>query len=835
MIREDLRNFLRSLRRDFFHWGLATLILGTAVGMTATVYTLTDKLTRHPLPVSNLDRVVTLGGLASDKLPTHDPVEWWKQAHSLEYLALVRSGQTDVRINGWRGPANVEEVSNEFFSVFGATVLRGRDFGQEDEQSGKSHVLILSYTFWKAHSQGEQLSLGSTVQLNREPYVVVGIAPDSLDGLGVDLWVPRPLDSIDSIKLSPDPSLMSHFSSIGRLRKGATVTQAHEELMDLLHRLNTLYTPKSHARYGEVISVNLFEANFGRGYEPALRALFAGSVLILLIAGADCSGFLIGRAVGRTKEVAIRRVLGASRLDILRQALIEAGCLGLLSGMLGVAVEKIIVLGCQMAFPVYFVRLRNRTLIDSHVFLGCMVVGIFIGVLAGWLPAKKVAKEDFTRAMKEDCGPLVSSRGKWLRAGTVLLQVAFTFVLVMGATLTLETARNLFGKDKGFNVSGVIAMHMSIPLSQIPTNAGLALKQTVNQARNQAVDGKSETQSLSSPEAEGRIKSLNAKETEILNAISSIPGVEGAAFTDQLPIVSPIGGVYVGGSSINNYVMFRGAVSADYFRALGIRFVSGRTFSSSPTHEVVIEESAARSLWPGQNPLGETMVLSGTAGKDDVRVVVGIVNDTRSVEIATNPPAQFYLPLDTAQNLGGDALSAYVVLQWQLASGEITPELMTALSKVGADDYVDRIAPLTEFSRAVTEPLWIRTTLLSFYAFIGLVLALSGVFVLSSYLSQIRRQEIGIRMALGAGRAELIFQITREGIVATIVGLALGATLWLSAAQVLRNLLYGVTTLDPATFLSVGSLIFLVMLLASSLPAFLAVFRQNPANLLRVL
>jgi putative ABC transport system permease protein len=838
MIR-DIRSFLRRLRRDWIHCGMAILILGVAVGATAAAYVLIDSLVLHPLEIPTLNRVVKIVGLASGNLPTADPVLWWKQAPSLEYLALDRGGVVAAQAREWRGQVSADEVSSEYFHVFAVKLFRGRDFGHEDELPAENHVVILSHSFWKSHFEDQALPLGSTLQLNRIPYMIVGIAPESLDGLATDLWIPRCLDPTQDLDLSSRTNARFYLGWVGRLRNGATTVQAHEELMDLLNHVNKFYgNSHSKLKAGEFVEVFSFQHYFVSLYGSGLKALLAGAVLILLIASADCSGFLIGRAARSAKEVAIRRILGASQLAIFRQSLIEASGLGLLSGFVGVLVAKAMLFACQSVFPVYLVRLRDRELIGPRVFLGCLVVGIVVGILAGWLPGKRMASEGIAQVLKEDSGPLTGPRGKWLRVSLVSAQIAFTFVLLMGAALMLETADKLLGNGKGYTLDGVFAAHLSIPGEQITRNADLTSNQNKsrNETRTQEKDEKQEnlestSNSTSLAASAAEAQALRAKETEILETVASAPGVSSVSLTDNLPVRNASVGSYLNGWAQNNFFSLRGVVDRNYFRVLRMRFLAGHTFSSSQAQEIIIEERVRQALWPGQNAVGRTVRVLG-GNKEETRVVVGVVNDTRSLEIGDHSTGQFYLP-GSFQGNSQRGWSAYLLLFCPSGCAKVTPTLLAALQKVGADSYVDRVAPLADYSD-VTEQLWIRTSLLSFFALMGLALALGGVFVLSSYLSVARKSEIGVRLALGAERAELVLQIAREGIVSGLIGLSVGGILWLNAVPILKNLIYGVTSLDPITFGLVGSLLFAVTASASTFPVFLAVMRQNPADLLRV-
>lgn len=832
----DVRDFCRSLWQDRFHWCVAILILGVAVGATGAVYTLMDRLVLHPLPIPGLNRVVLMGGLTTENLPTANPLDWWGQAHSLEYMAYSAGAPVTVQVDGWRGAERVDAVSNDFFRAFGVKIFRGRAFAHEDETPAGNDVAILSYAFWKRHYEGQRLPLGSIVQLNQVPYTVVGIAPRSLDGIGTGLWVPMttnlgwpPL----FYSSAPNADIQGGLTwFVGRLRKGATVAQVHGELMDLLHRLNTTYTPKTHVIYGEIVSVHTFQQISADRYRTALEALLAGAILILLIAGADCGGFLAGRAARRVKEVTIRRVLGASRFVVFRQALVEAAGLGLLSGLVGVAVAHALLLACQSEFPIYLVHLRDRTLIGPEVFFGCLGIGIVVGLLAGWLPGRKLATESVSQVMREDSGQYLRPHGKWLRVTLVVFQVALTFALVMGATLTIETARSLFGSGKGYMTRGVFAAQLSLPLR--PAAASEPQKPGV-EGRQRERKSESAGALAARTAAAEQDQSLAAEESEILGAAESMPTVSEAAFTAELPTSGAGGGLYtnVGGREVFLNVE---VVSRDYFRTLGMKFLSGHTFSNSSANAVVIDALAAGELWPGKNPLGRTFTLEGEG--QPMRVVAGVVNNTRGIRLVTPfpPPAKVYLPVGgfTPRGTRAGVYPLYLLLRCRAGCRDVTPSLVGALKRVGADSYINRVAPIDAYAGAITEPLWIRTSLLSFYALLGLALALGGVFVLTSYLSVTRGHEIGIRMALGAERGDLVMAIAKEGIISALVGLGAGAVLWFSAAQVLKNLIYGVTSLDPATFAAAGALLFLVTTLASILPALLAVTRQNPADLLHV-
>ncbi len=832
----DFRRFLRSVRREWPYWGLAVLILGVAIGATATAYSLIDGLVLHPLPLPDQGRIVLIGGLTSERLPTADPVAWWGKAHSLQYLAFYDEGAAHVQAGDWRGTVTTAVVSREYFRVYGVRPARGRDFGREDEVPGQNRVAILSYAFWRSRSVGQPLPLGSNVLLNGTQYTVVGIAPKSLDGLDVDLWVPRCLKAAGSLKLSSsqDPSVKYYSGWVGRLRRAATIAQARQELMDLLNRLNTSFTPRTRMSYGESINVGSLVDAAASLYGRALEALLAGAALLLLMAATDCCGFLMARAARRAKEASIRQVLGASRLSILRHALVEAAGLGLLGGAAGALVARAMLFACQGAFPIYFVHLRDRAFLGPQVSFGCLLLGVLVGVLVGLLPGLRIASRRNFEALKEFSGPLLGSRGRWLRWGLVVLQVAFTFALLMGAALTVETARRLFGSGKGYTIGGVFAVHLSVPGRSAPGARGWTpSREPARRQENRVSAGRPAPSAASADHAQTG-QSLYAEQAEILAAAAGMPEVSAEGLTDRLPIRPAPWGSYIGGWGQGNMFSWGGDVSGDYFRVLKMRFLAGHTFTSPLAHEIVIEQRVAEGLWPGKSPLGRTVVLMG-GSEEESDTVVGVVNDTRSVQIDGPAKGHFYLPLGRLRPSGQTGWSAFLLLRCRVRCGNLTPALLAALGKVGADSYVDGYAALAHYSRVISEPLSMRTWLLSFYAVIGLALALGGVFVLSSYLSAMRRHDTGIRMVLGAGRADLVWQIAREGIVSALVGVAAGGLLWLSTAPVVRDLIYGVTPLNPVVLGAVGALLFAVACVASILPALAAVARQNPADLLRVL
>jgi ABC-type antimicrobial peptide transport system permease subunit len=520
--------------------------------------------------------------------------------------------------------------------------------------------------------------------------------------------------------------------------------------------------------------------------------------------------------------------LGAGSGQILRQTIAETATLAVISGLIALVTGQALLFASRQALPIYLIHLRDRGSIMLVVFFSALLLAFLVNMVACLVPTFDALFQDATEALKDCSGPLISTGGRVLRRFFVALQVSLSFILAVGAILSLQSFLKLTRADVGYNTERVFTAHLNLPAEDLCRDGSLPPQDGSLGAQKPRSPAGSSTAGvrLKDDTCRERLVSL---QREILRAAGSLSYVSAVGAADRLPISRPGNGPWVKRNDVERWCP-ESFVAGDYFRTFQIPFVAGRSFSTSAAHEVVISEKTAEALWPTGNPVGDLLFLEG---EKQPRQVVAVVSNTRSLEVGQLPAPQIYVPfLDPSRSTPG-VLSMQLVMRCEQSCGDILPALMERLKSVGADVFVDQASTVDDLGAVVTAPIRARSILLSSYAMLGFGLALVGVFVLVSYVSALRQHEIGVRMVLGANPADLVLLTAKEGIISAGIGILVGGIASAAAVQVLRNFLFGIDVLDLKSFAIAGLLLFIGAIGASVLPALRAKGYQ-PADLLRV-
>jgi putative ABC transport system permease protein len=770
-------------------------VLGLAMATTAAVFILVDALLLHPLPVPDQERILHLGGLADP--PSRDPVAWWGQAPSLDSIATYDSGQVSVDGGGGLQIARGSVVSADFFRVFEARARAGRTFGREDEKPGLNQVVVLSQRFRRSYLPDRPSALGAQIRVNGIPHVVVGVAPDGFDFPGAtELWIPRRLGRSPKgrLLLASDDSVRERRTAgwVGRLRPGASVDQAARDLEVLRVRLHEMYTPRTGLQFGDMVGVKPLREVVSQDLRPALRLLLIGAVLVLLVAAANCSTFLLSRAAARRPEFALREALGATPMRLRLQTLTEALAFALVSGGLAL----VLILGLLVAVQRWYSAYLDHRPPDSNVLgtaiLASALLAIVVGLAAGALAAWQLSGRPTFDALRDHAVGLGSHGGSRMRRALVVLQVAAALVLTNSAVLALQSFRNLTRLDLGFEPDGAVAAEVFFRQGALAKAPLLAAQQSM------------------------------------IDAVAALPQVTAAGAVSALPLSSRgRGQIFIRRRGVYK-ACTTAQVAGDYFRAMGIPMLAGRTFLRGEADAIVLGSRVARTFWPEGNPIGDVIVLDG---ERQPRRVVGIVRDTQSPLPGLEPELQIYLPYAGPYRGQLSASSTEIVARCQGRCEAITAVLRARLggAVAGADVRTATVANL--ISRA-SYPAKARALLSSAYAAVVLGVALVGVYALVSYLSFLRRREVILRMTLGARPEQVLILLAGEGLVLASLGVLLGGFASLSAAGVLRSLLFGVDSLSPGTLATTAAVLLIGALVASLIPAIQA-SRREPSEVLR--
>ncbi len=805
---QNLRFALRTLRKSPGFTAVAVLTLSLGLGTCTAMFTVVRSVLLKPLPFRDPDRLIRLYEQSADgKFPYNTVAggvfsEWKKQSHGFSDLAIAGPDATEYGLSGTGGqlPEKIrgDECSWNLFPMLGVEPVLGRSFSAADDQPSANGTVVLSWGLWKRRFGGDPAILNQTIRLDAKPYTVIGIMPSwfAYPSQSIQLWTP--------LYHEESPELMQvlddhEFAAIGRLKPGVTETQATAELSVITRQLHDQHLDNPFVS-NAANSRTLLDDMVGDAKTP-LYVLLAATFCVLLIACLNVASLLVARGTARRRELAIRAALGGSRWRLLGEHLTECFLLSAGGGAFGLLMAKALIEWLLGTFPAF--NRAEAIRMDSLVALTVLGLIFLCAFLSGITSSLSIKSEQILPSLQESTrshsGGLARVR---LRRWLLSLEAGLTVVLLIAAGLLLKSYGRLRSSNLGCITKDVLTMHFSLPEAEY----------------------KQPTQRI------------NFLET-LLDRVRSIHGVQAAALVRAVP-----GAGYWGDSGFAvaehpplpqgqaQYAMVRWA-DPGYFAALGIPLLGGRTFDEKARLDgplqVIISDSFARQYFPGEDPIGKHLLTMGRRPFE----IVGIVGDTR-FSIAKRPQPMMYFPLYLAlyeKNVPNEATLAVrsthdvtsLALPIQRIVQQLDPEL--ALSD---------ILTMNQLIGKTTVDASFDATLLLAFAVLSLTLATVGMFGVLSYVVAQRTTEIGIRMALGAQRSELLQLTLIDGLKPAGAGLLLGIAGAAGATRMIRSLLYGVEPLDVSVFGAVAVLLLAVAGIACLLPAWRA-SRVDPAIALR--
>jgi putative ABC transport system permease protein len=788
----DLRRAVRGLLREPGFTVAALLTLGLGIGAATAIFSMVDAVLLRPLPFAGQDRLMVVWGemrarnLPKVEVSIQDWQDWRTLNHVFADLAVITTTDSDMAETGGAEPNHVRGrlVSANFFSLLGARPALGRTFAPAEERPAAPRVAVLGYGFWRRRFGGDPKVIGRQVKLDGDSHTVIGVMPAAFRfPADADVFT-----TLAPLYADPESRTLRIFKAIGRLRPGVGLDTARRDMTALSGRLQR-ERPRADDGYGALV-VPLADEILGDS-RRALLLLLGAVGLLLLIACVNVAGLLLARATSRQKEAALRTALGAGRMRLVAQLLAEslalsgaAAVVGLLLAWLGVRVLS--ALGGTDVPRLDEIALDGRAL--------AFAIGVAAGtaLLFGLAPALHTASPDLAVALKEGGKASAGVRSGRLRATLVVFEVALALVVLVGAGLLVRSFVNLERTDLGFRPQGVLAFRATLNGSKYPEPRRWA-----------------------------------AFYTAAVRRLGALPGVRQAAAVLMRPLSGPIGWEYyyaIEGQSRDearaNPIANHERVSPGYFAAMGIRLLAGRDFAWSDTDRapavVIVNASTARRAWPGQSAIGKRLRWL-EPGKHPWLQVVGVVDDVRYRDVQTVRP-DVYVPYLQEPHWAMDLIVESATDPLALAPA--------ARREIAEIDREQPISGLTTMEQAVSDSLAgprLRTLLLSAFAALALLLAAVGLYGIIAYTVARRRQEIGIRLALGAGRGAIARLVLRQGLALTAAGLAAGIAAVIAGLAGgtgwIDSLLYGVSATDLTTFAVVPLLLVAVALLASLLPA----------------
>ncbi|HEY6413259.1 MAG TPA: ABC transporter permease [Edaphobacter sp.] len=815
-IGRDLRFAFRALAKTPGFTTIAILVIAVGIGVNTAVFSVINTVLLKPLTYPDPQSLVELrntspqGAFPGANVPKFNI--WHQQTGIFQQVAGYDQGGAGLNLTGDDHPQQVQgiHVTSDYFPMFGAQMAVGRPFTSAEDSPNGGRVVVLSYGLWKTRFGGKPDIVGTTIQIDSQPYLVVGVVNRGFvtEPAG-DLWLPYQFDLTSQ-------DMAHYFTVAARLKPGITVQQANAQLKLAADQFRRTYGDAALGPQGGFSVVSLQESIIG-DTRTSLLVLFGAVSFVLLIACANVANLLLARASARKRELATRAALGAGRGQIIRQLLIESlvlslsgGLFGLILGFVGVRLLLNISLG---GIP----RLGENgsaVTLDLNILLFTLGVSLLTGILFGLVPAISASRPNLVASLNESGSRSgIGFRGGRLRSILVVSEMALALVLVIGAALLIRTFLKLQAVDPGFDTHNVLTMAMSISGDRFHKTAGVA------QAIRDGTD---------------RIK--------------AVPGVVDAAATCCLPLQGGFGVPFdVVGRPKGDRPSTGGAgyfsVSWSYFNTFKIPLLRGRNFTEnddgSAPGVVMINEAMAKQYWPKGDPLKDRLLTGvgmGPVFVEPPRQIIGIVGDTHDGGLNRAPFPTMFIPVAQMPD-AETALNSRIAPLWWVVRSNVDPHTLgapisAALREASGGLPVAHVRTMDEIVVRNTSRQRFNMLLLTIFGAAGLLMAAIGVYGLMAYSVQQRTQELGIRMALGAQASNIRNMVLRQGMTLALMGviIGVGGALWLT--RFLASFLFGVKALDLTAFIMTPLLLSVVALVAIWIPARRAT-RVDPMTALR--
>jgi putative ABC transport system permease protein len=799
---QDFRFAARMLLKNPGFTVTAVLILALGIGANTAMFSVVRAVLLRPLAYSQPDRIVRIASLwtksgSMGQVSAPDFHDWHDQSTAFEHMAIYANNEVPIAVgSGANASAEyrmVAAIASDFFECFGTEPAIGRKFTAEEIKVGSAGAAIISYGFAVRNFGEAQLALGKAVVVAGKSLAIVGVMPP---GFGfpdkTDLWL------TESIFGEETPSRGAHnYRVVGKLKDGVDVAQAQAQMTAIAARLEEKYPGSNKTKSA---AVTRLRDSLVSDYRLTLLLMLAAVGVVLLIACANLANMLLARAVGRTREIAIRAAIGAGRGRIVRQLVTESVVLALVSALVGVVVAYWGVKTLVALAPQDVPRL-NEAGIDGGVLLFALAISLVASLVFGLAPALQVLRVDLNSALKQSVrragGGTLADR---LRQGLVVAEIALSVILVAGAGLLIKSLLALQNVQLGITSERIVMAETSVPSVDLDSaKRGIRFY----------------TQLL--PELRGLPGARNAAGTTMVPGYTSSNGIY---FVDHLPANLDITGP--------NAIFT--VVTPDAFATMGIPLKSGRDFNDGDVYDAqftaIINDELARRMFANQDPIGH-MIFCGLDSDKGMRIV-GVVGNVRQEGPASEPQAEIYMPyLQHPQPAG----NMRVIVRTDAEAGAITAAMREKMRAI-SPEVAARFSTMEQaLSENIAAPRF-RTLLLGIFAGLAVCLALAGVYGVMSYVVGQRANEIGLRMALGASPGEILRLVLRQALVLAGAGIVIGFAGAAAVTRLLTSMLFGVKPSDPATYVAVIGIVLAAALLASYIPARRAM-RLDPMVALR--
>lgn len=787
---QDVRYGLRLLRKSPGFTSVAVLTLALGIGANTAIFSVIDARFLQPLEFNKPDQLVDVNatsrqrGLTRAGLTLPEYLEWKQQNTTLQGMAFYTfeaftytQSQGASRVTGWL-------VSPDFFDVLGEKPLYGRFFSADEDQTGKDDVVIIGENFWRAQLAGNPSVIGQTLRVDSRPVTIIGIerARSTIPIVGYEMY--KPLPKNNDARADRNQRI---YGVIGRLKDGVTLAQAQADMATVSRNSERLYPATDAGWMADIDS--LHERSIGAGFRRSFYVLLAAVLFLLLIACLNIASLLTARMTMRAKEVSLRTALGAARSRLLRQFLIEGLELSFLGGIGGllVSIPILKLLIVRLAGPITGVHLDTTVLLFTTLLCGSA------GIVFAILPAWGIYRASLASVLKDVSGATTAGSNRMkLQNLLVIAQLAVSLVLLSTSGLLIRSFIALRDTDPGFRSEGVLVNSLLVlPRDKYTTNAQCIsfFQQLLERIRR-------------------------FPEIEAAGGITSIPLVGNSLYRGYEIIGKPPD------ASGNEPTAVRNVITEDYFRVLGIPVRRGRDFRESDNESAprvaLINEELARQQFKNLDPIGQRIILHGADAQP--YEIVGVVGGSRQFRLSQEPAPEIFTPYRQSQ-----LQYMYILTK---ARGNANPfslaaPIRAAVHDLDPDQPVGNRKMETQFENSIQGPR-LYASLVAVFAALALILAAVGVYGVLSYLVAQRMREIGIRIALGATRANVWNQVLGRGLLLTVIGLGIGVAISLGLTRAIASLLYHVGASDPWSFAAASAVLLLVAFLACNVPAYRA-------------
>ncbi len=801
---QDLRYAFRQLRKAPGFACAAILILALGIGGTSAIFSALNPILFEPLPYPNASRVMMIWYVDEDGVRApqafHTYRELTQRSQSFEAVAVMKTWQPTLIAADQPERIDGQQVSAAYFRALGVTPALGRDFQPFDDVFNGPKVVILSDGLWRRRFGGDASILERQIRLDDENYTVIGVMPSTFDNVlapSAGAWSPLQYNT-GNIASSETREWGHHLRMAGRLRAGVSLKQARSDLAWIASAPVVEFPRPAWAALKQGLAVDLLQDDITRGVKPALLAVFGAVILVLLTACVNVTNLVLARGAQRQGEIAMRAALGAAPPRLIRQLVTESLLLAIFGGALGMAVTEAGIRLLLALSPPGLPRV-NAIRVDGAVFAFSFGVTVIIGLAVGLIPALHASRRDLQNALRQS-SQRTAGNHQLTRRAFVVAEVALALILLVSAGLLLHSLRRLFAVPAGFEASGMLSMQV------------------------QTYGRKYDDDRL-----------CHQFFAQALDAVRAVPGVTAAAFTSQLPLSGDsdvYGAKFEGDSPEVGSAVYRYAVTPGYFESVHIPLRRGRLLDDRDTTNtppaMLISESLAKRRFPNQDPIGKRVHVGGRPDSP-LFTIVGVVGDVKQMSLTLSDTDAVYTT--TTQWHWADGTLSLVV-RTRGDAAQFVPAIKNAIWSVDREQPIVRVAMMDDLLAA--SAIERRFVLILFEAFglIGLTLAATGIYgVLSGSVAE-RTREIGVRSALGATRSSIVALVFRQGITLAGLGVVLGLAGAVAASQAIAAMLFGVSRLDPLTYLGVIALLAAVSAIACCVPAWRAA-RIDPMVALR--